>query len=374
MQIDTSKTAVNISSDESYSNEAKSSRLVAQDLTDALGKVPVLRISRLSSICEKSEIYLKLEACNPGGSIKEKNAAYLIKDAESAGLLKPGGTIVESSSGNFGIGLAMIGAARGYRVIIVVDAKLPEPMRRMLLAYGAELIDVPLSEADEHGSMQVARMEKAKELALNIPLAWYPCQHLNPLNPLAHKYYTACELEEIFGEKIGTIVVGVSTAGQIAGISQYYRERHRPTRIIGVDAAGSAILGTPPHPYKMTGMGLSFIPPNFKPHYIDAAYSVSDSLAFSVCRVLARKEGLLLGASTGAIIAAALADTIRNPQAFPVVVINPDRGDRYLDTIYNDEWIAKHNIKLLNDAELEKAYQHLDPLPENVWRANSRYQ
>lgn len=374
MQIDLSNSKLNTEFDEIHPTKAKRNPLVAQDLTQALGKVPVLRISRLSSICETSEIYLKLEACNPGGSIKEKNAAYLIKDAESKGILKPGGTIVESSSGNFGIGLAMIGAARGYRVMIVVDAKSPGTMRKMLAAYGAELVDVPLSEADEHGSMQVARMKKAKALAQSLPLAWYPCQHLNPLNPLAHKYYTANELEELFGENIGTIVVGLSTAGQIAGISQYFRERNRTTRIIGVDVAGSAILGTPPHPYKMTGLGLSFVPPNFKPHQIDAAYSVSDSLAFSVCRRFARKEGLLLGASTGAIMAAALADIIRNPQASPVVVINPDRGDRYLDTIYNDEWIANHNIKLLNDEELEKAYQKLDPIPENVWRSNSRHQ
>lgn len=343
---------------------------LAQDLTEALGNVPILRLNRLSELCQQHEIYLKLESCNPGGSIKEKNAAYLVQNAEKMGWLAPGSTIVESSSGNFGIGLAAIGAARGYRVKIVVDAKTPTPIRRMLAAYGAELVDVPLSAADANGSMQVARMQKAKEIAQIIPNAWYPCQHLNPDNPTAHELFTAKEIEKEFGGAPDAIAIGVSTAGQLAGIGRYFRDKYPQTRIIAVDVAGSAIFGTPPHPYKMTGLGLSFVPPNFDPEMVDAAYCVSDRLAFSVCHALARQEGLLLGASTGAIVAAALADARHYSRPQRMVLLNPDRGDRYLETVYNPQWLLQQGIELLEAEALATAIDTLQSLPLSLARGD----
>jgi cysteine synthase len=330
------------------------------DVTQALGKVPIVRLNQIHSLCQYHNIYLKLESCNPGGSIKEKNAAYLVKDAEKQGLLSPGGTIVESSSGNFGIGLAIVGAVKGYRVKIVIDAKTSPTIRRMLTAYGAELVEIPLSAMDASGSMQVARMEKAEELARQIPHAWYPCQHKNPRNTGAHNIYTAREIESAFGGTPDAIVIGVSTAGQLGGISSYFQQKYPQTRIIGVDVAGSAIFGTPRHPYKMTGLGLSFIPPNFDFQALDAAYSVDDCLAFSVCHALARQEGMLLGASTGAIVAAALADSARfdNPQT--MLLLNPDRGDRYLETVYNLDWLTEQGLLLLENADLIQAIENLE--------------
>lgn len=339
---------------------------LSRDVTEAVGMVPIVRLNRLGELCQRHDFYLKLESCNPGGSIKEKNAVYLIRDAEKRGLLAPGGTIVESSSGNFGIGLAMIGATRGYRVIIVVDAKTAPPMRRMLEAYGAELVDVPLSAADPSGSMQVARMQKASSLASLIPGAWYPCQHKNPRNPDAHAVFTAREISAAFGGAPDVIVLGVSTAGQLGGISRYFKKHYPATRIVGVDVAGSAIFGTPRHPYKMTGLGLSFVPPNFDPEVLDAAYSVNDSLAFSVCHVLARKEGLLLGASTGAIVAAALAYGARSSSHQRMVLLNPDRGDRYLETVYNRSWLEEQGIDLLQEPELTATISSLPPVPKNI--------
>ena len=341
---------------------------LARDITEAIGHVPIVRLNRLNSLCQQHEFYLKLESCNPGGSIKEKNAVYLVQHAERTGLIAPGGTIVESSSGNFGIGLAMIGAARGYRVMIVVDAKTPPPIRRMLAAYGAELVDVPLSAADANGSMQVARMEKAKELAQIIPGAWYPCQHRNPENPTAHEQFTAREIEQAFPVAPDVIVIGVSTAGQLGGISRYFKQRYPQTRIVGVDVAGSAIFGTPSHPYKMTGLGLSFVPPNFDPMVLDAAYSVSDRIAFSVCHALARREGLLLGASTGAIVAAALAYGKQHPSPQRMVLLNPDRGDRYLETVYNPQWLSQQGIELLEDSALTATINALQSVPLNLVR------
>ena len=341
----------------------------AADVTEALGLVPIVRLNQIHSTCRTHKLYLKLEACNPGGSLKEKNAAFLIKRAEKDGLLKAGGTIIESSSGNFGIGLAMVGAARGYHVMIVVDAKTAPPMRRMLSAFGAELIDVPLSEADANGSMQVARMNRAASLAKEIPGAWYPCQHLNPLNPEAHHDFTAKEIEAAFHGAPDVIVVGVSTAGQLGGISKFFRTNYPQTKIVGVDVAGSVVFGTPPKPYKMTGLGLSFVPPNYNPELIDEAYTVDDQLAFSMCHFLARKEGLLLGASTGAIVAAGLSYAMGlNQEGLNILMINPDRGDRYLETVYNHEWLEQQKIKIIGQENLEESLVALKPVPTAVLR------
>lgn len=354
-------------------HEHKTESMLAETFSQVVGRVPTLRLHRLSAECAKHKLYLKLEACNPGGSIKEKNAVYLIEDAERRGLLKPGGTIVESSSGNFGIGLAMVGASRGYRVMIVVDAKTAPPMRRILRAYGAELIDVPLSEADANGSMQVARMRRAAELAAAIPGAWYPCQHRNPVNPHAHYEYTAREIMRDFaGEPPEVIVIGVSTAGQLAGVSRYFRTHHPRVKLIGVDVAGSVIFNTPAHPYKMTGLGLSFVPPNYTPTQIDQAYVVDDQLSFSVCRALARYEGLLLGASTGAIVAAGLAYASKQVDPCRILMINPDRGDRYLETVFNDDWLSQQGLSIFTDEALAEQIKRLEPVPLPVIQGTAR--
>lgn len=342
--------------------DSPAQKSLLQDVTQAVGKVPIVRLNRVSDLCQQHDLYLKLESCNPGGSIKEKNAVYLVNDAEEKGLLKPGGTIVESSSGNFGVGLAIVGAARGYRVMIVVDAKTAPPMRRMLAAYGAELVDVPLSAADKNGSMQVARMEKAKALSREIPGAWYPCQHLNPANPHAHTIYTAKEIEKAFGGAPDAIVVGISTAGQLAGIASYFREHYPAVEIVGVDVAGSVVLGTPAHPYKMTGVGLSFVPPNFHTEHLDAAFSISDALGFSFCHALAKKEGLLLGGSTGAILAAGLSYARLQRRRKSILMVNPDRGDRYLETIFNTEWLKKNELRILEGEALSLAVRDLAPV------------
>ncbi|WP_199246097.1 cysteine synthase family protein [[Phormidium] sp. ETS-05] len=344
---------------------------LCQNVTEALGGVPIVLLNRIHPLCEQHHLYLKLESCNPGGSIKEKNAAYLVDEAERLGLLKPGGTIVESSSGNFGIGLAIVGATRGYRVMIVIDAKTTPTIRRMLAAYGAELVEVPLSAADAQGSMQVARMQKAQELTQNIPGAWYPCQHNNPSNTEAHAIWTAREIEAAFQGAPDAIVIGVSTAGQLGGISRYFKSRYPHTRIIGVDVAGSAIFGTPRHPYKMTGLGLSFVPPNFDPQVLDAAYIVGDGLAFSLCHAIAKQEGMLLGASTGAIVAAALADARQWTAPQTMLLLNPDRGDRYLETIYNTDWLAQQGLTLLQEEKLAQAIQHLESVPLDIVRRSA---
>jgi cysteine synthase len=331
---------------------------IAQDFTEAVGSVPIVRVNKVSAQCQKHQLYFKLESCNPGGSIKEKNAVCLVNQAEAAETLQPGGTIIESSSGNFGIALAMVGAVRGYRVKIVIDAKTSPTMRRILTAHGAELVEVPLHMADGHGSMQIARMDKAQELATNIPGAWYPCQHLNPHNPDAHEIYTAKEIETAFAGAPDVIVIGVSTAGQVAGISRYFKKHYPNTKIVGVDVAGSAVFGTPRFSYKMTGLGLSFTPPNFDLSLLDVAYTVSDQVAFSFCHQIAQCEGLLLGASTGAILAGGLAYAqAESHHSLKILMLNPDRGDRYLETVYDHTWLQNNQINLLSKDQLELEIQ-----------------
>ncbi|MDE1460710.1 cysteine synthase family protein [Spartinivicinus poritis] len=334
----------------------------ANDLYDAIGKVPIVRLNQLHTLCEKHKVYVKLDSCNPSGSIKDKNAVYLIKQAELQGLLKPGGTIIESSSGNFGLALASIGASKGYKVIIVIDAKTPPPVVKMLRAYGAELVEVPLTLADSAGSMQKARMAHAHKLAKEIVNSFYPCQHLNPDNPAAHQEYTAKEIAEAFSTPPDAVVVGVSTAGQLAGIARYFRDYSPSTKIICVDVAGSAVLGMPRHAYKMIGLGLSFVPPVFERRYLDYGYNVTDQIAFSMCHQLASKEGLLLGASTGAIVSAGLAYLQAQSRAVTIVLINPDRGDRYLDTVYDVKWLEQHDLALLNRCELMQAINNMQPV------------
>ncbi|MCF2151728.1 cysteine synthase family protein [Desmonostoc muscorum LEGE 12446] len=343
-------------------NRNRYKKIGSVDVTQALGNVPIVRLGNISGVCLESECLLKLESCNPGGSIKEKNAVYLVTRAEEEGLLTPGGTIIESSSGNFGVGLAMVGAARGYRVIIVVDAKTAPPFRRMLAAYGAELVDVPLHEADESGSMQKARMKRAKELAATIPHAWYPCQHLNPLNLEAHSYYTAREIEAHFPSDLDAVVVGVSTAGQIMGIARYLLPRFPGLQVVGVDVEGSVIMGTPAKPYKMTGIGLSFFPPNLDLSLLSRAYVVPEAIAYSVCHALARREGLLLGASTGAIVAGGLHLARELGPDARILMINPDRGDRYLETVYDANWLDHHGFALIEGEHLDDAIASLSPV------------
>ena len=345
-----------------WNHHSKWKNTTTTDVTQALGNVPIVKLKNISPVCSISDCLVKLESCNPGGSIKEKNAVYLITQAEEEGLLVPGGTIIESSSGNFGVGLAMVGAVRGYRVMIVVDAKTPPPFRRMLTAYGAELVDVPLHEADESGSMQKARMKRARELAATIPDAWYPCQHLNPLNSEAHSYFTAREIEAHFAGNLDAVVVGVSTAGQIMGIARYLRPRFPNIRIVGVDVVGSVIMGTPAKPYKMTGIGLSFFPPNLDLSLLDRAYVVPEDLAYSVCHTLARREGLLLGASTGAIVAGGLHLARELGAGARILMINPDRGDRYLETIYDADWLERHGFILKQGENLNNAIASLNPV------------
>ena len=335
----------------------RTSHLLCNEVGEAVGEVPIVRLHRVTSVCKRVDCYVKLESCQPGGSIKEKNAVFLVGEAERSGELGPGGTIIESSSGNFGVALAMIGAARNYRVVIVVDAKTTPTFRRLLKAYGAELVEV--SDTDGTGSMQRARIAKATEIAQQTAGGWYPCQHYNPKNPDAHALLTAREIERAFEGRLDALVVGISTGGQLSGLARYLKPRYPDLVLVGVDVQGSVIFDPDPAPYKMTGIGLSFRPPNLDYNALHSAYVVPENLAYSMCHALAQHEGLLLGSSSGAIVSAGLHFAQSLAAGSRICMINPDHGNRYLETIYDEQWLLDNEFTLIPAEHVDVAVEQL---------------
>lgn len=300
-------------------------------------------VSLKESTYYDSTVLVKLERTNPGGSVKDRSALYLIEEAERTGKLIPNGTIIESSSGNFGISLAMIGAAKNYRVIILVDPKTTSTNLRILKAYGAEVIVV--TEKDDLNSYHKTRIALANKLHQEIPNSFRPDQCFNILNSEAHYHSTAKELLAQ-GQSLDYVIVSTSTGGQLGGISEYFKQNSPHTKIIAVDIEGSSIFGGPSHGYLMPGMGLGWTPNNIRDiSLVDYAYKISDDDAFMACRVLALQEGLLLGGSSGACFMAALNIALQ-VKSKNIAFVAADSGDHYLETIYNPDWLRQNGLSI----------------------------
>ena len=329
-----------------------------KNILACLGDSPIISIDKINRLCG-TNVVVKLEKTNPGGSIKDRPAVYIIDYAERHGLLSPGGTIIESSSGNFGISLAMIGAAKDYRVIILVDPKTTETNIALMKAYGAEVIVV--DQKDDSGSYHKTRIQLANELAMRIPGAYRPDQCFNVLSCFAHKQSTA---QEIFDQTDGDIagaVAAVSTGGQIGGLAEFFSEQSRKYVLAAVDAYGSTIFGGTAHAYKIPGVGLSWTPTNIADvNKIDFIYRIKDEMAFAAARVLCRNEGILVGVSSGAVLLAALALSRQLKNTQPLVAILGDSGERYLQTLFNDTWLNANDIS--TDTSLDSLTKLLDGL------------
>ncbi|MDA7027393.1 cysteine synthase family protein [Bacillus sp. CLL-7-23] len=316
-------------------------------VTDLVGNTPCITMQNISG--KYANLHLKIERGNPAGSIKDRPALYMIEQAEKMGKLKPGDTIIESSSGNFGISLAMIGAAKGYHVLILVDPKTTQANLNMLKAYGAEVIVV--QEKDDSGSYHKTRIKLANELHREIPNSFRPDQCFNPTNADAHYNITAPEIASQFPDGLDAIVLAVSTGGQTGGISRYFKEHYPQTKIVVVDAIGSSIFSGDEHGYLLPGMGLSWTPTNIENiNLIDEIYKVPDESAFIACRTLAKHEGILVGGSTGASLVAAL-KVAEAEEMKDVLCLASDSGERYLNTIYNDDWMKSQHLNLKADPE-----------------------
>ena len=271
-----------------------------------------------------ADIFAKLEYLNPGGSIKDRAAIGMIKKAEEEGKLKPGGVIVEATAGNTGIGLALIGVNRGYRVIVVVPEQFSEEKVKIMRALGAEVTRTPEPEG-----MQGA-IRKVKELAAEIPGAFMALQFENPANPDYHHDTTAKEIFDQMEGRIDAVVIGVGTGGTFTGIARYMKEHLQNVHCVAVETEGSVLQGGPAGKHKVEGIGASFMPKTFDASVADEIIMVTDVDAFSMVKELAAKEGVLGGSSTGAIIFAALQVAKKLGRGKRVVTVAPDSAERYM--------------------------------------------
>lgn len=329
------------------------------DILSTIGRTPLITIPNTNRQTE-GQVLFKYERLNPGGSIKDRPALHIVQEAERRGWLRPGGTIIESSSGNFGISLAMIGAARGYRVIILADPKTTGANLALLKGFGAEVIVV--TEQDDSGSYHKTRIALANKLAREIEGAYRPDQCFNLLNGEVHFQSTAREIVEACGGKLAAFVTAVSTGGQLGGISRYLKTYAPGVQVVGVDAAGSTVFGGEPEPYRIPGVGLSWTPVNLDLTLIDRAYKITDEQAFLAARAFARNEGILMGPSSGAcgLVALKLAQELAPEER--VVCMISDGGERYIQTLFDDEWMASQGFAAVPDAEaLRETARELQP-------------
>jgi cystathionine beta-synthase len=287
-------------------------------------------------------VVAKLEALNPGGSVKDRIAVPMIEAAERAGLLKPGGTIVEPTSGNTGVGLAMAAAARGYRCVFVMADKQSEEKRALLRAYGAEVMICP-TDVDPDDERSYYRV--SDRLAREIPGAWKPDQYANPANPEAHYRTTGPEIWEGTQGRITHFVAGIGTGGTISGAARYLRERNARVMVVGADPEGSVFSGDIPRPYLTEGVGEDFWPDTYNRQACDLIVRVSDRDALLTARHATRTEGILMGESCGTALWAAL-QTARQEAAEEAVfvVLLPDSGRNYLGKLYSDEWLRRVGV------------------------------
>jgi cysteine synthase A len=296
---------------------------VAENITELVGQTPMLHLRRLVPQ-GSAQIFAKLEYLNPGGSVKDRAAIGMIERAESEGRLKAGGTIVEATAGNTGIGLALIGVNKGYRVIVCVPEKFAEEKVKVMRALGAEVIRTPDAEG-----MQGA-IKKAKEIAATVPDSFTALQFENPANPDFHHRTTAAEIYQQMQGRVDAVVVGVGTGGTFTGIARYMKEKNPSIHCVAVETQGSVLQGGKPGPHKVEGIGSSFVPATFNRNVCDEIIAVNDHDAFEMVAQLARDEGVLGGSSAGANVAAAVQVAKRLGAGKTVVTIIPDSAERYM--------------------------------------------
>ena len=297
--------------------------MLANDILRTIGNTPHIRINRLFG--NRHNVYVKSERSNPGGSIKDRIALSMVEAAEAAGLLKPGSTIVEPTSGNTGVGLAMVAAVKGYKLVLVMPDSMSVERRRLMLAYGARFELTP-REKGMNGSIA-----RATELLKEIPQSWMPQQFENPANIEVHARTTALEIAADFPSGIDALITGVGTGGHLTGCAQVLKDRWPKLRVYAVEPSASPVIsGGKPSPHPIQGIGAGFIPKNLHTALLDGTIQVEAEAAREMARRCAREEGMLVGISSGATLAAIAQKLPDLPEGATVLGFNYDTGERYL--------------------------------------------
>jgi cystathionine beta-synthase len=309
-------------------------------ILQSVGWTPLVRLRRLAADVPAT-ICVKVESLNPGGSVKDRVGMAMVAEAEQRGLLRPGGTLIEATAGNTGVGLALVAAVKGYRCIFVLPDKMSSEKILLLKAYGAEVVitptNVPPDSPDSYNGV-------ADRLAREIPGAWRPNQFANLSNPEIHYRTTGPEIWEQTEGKVTAFVCGVGTGGTISGVGRYLKERNPNVKIIGADPEGSVLSGGSPQPWKVEGIGEDYVPRTFNSQVVDEWIRIGDAEAFRVARELARREGILSGGSSGTSVAAALRYARRLTKDDVVVGVICDTGRNYLSKFFDDEWLKANNL------------------------------
>ena len=300
--------------------------MIYSSITELVGRTPLVEVSGFEN--QKARIVVKVEAFNPGGSVKDRIALAMIEDAEKKGVLKPGATIIEPTSGNTGVGLAWVGVAKGYRTILTMPETMSVERRNLLKAYGAKLELTPGTEGMK------GAIARAEQLRATIPGAVILGQFVNPANPAIHEQTTGEEVWTDTDGKVDIFVAGVGTGGTVSGVGSALKKHNSAVKVVAVEPASSAVLTTGvPGKHKIQGIGEGFVPSTYNPDAVDEVMTVTDDDAFAGARKLARTKGLLVGISSGAAFSAALALARKDENAGKLIVaLLPDTGERYLST------------------------------------------
>lgn len=300
--------------------------MIYSSITELVGRTPLVEVSGFEN--QKARIVVKVEAFNPGGSVKDRIALAMIEDAEKKGVLKPGATIIEPTSGNTGVGLAWVGVAKGYRTILTMPETMSVERRNLLKAYGAKLELTPGTEGMK------GAIARAEQLRATIPGAVILGQFVNPANPAIHEQTTGEEIWADTDGKVDIFVAGVGTGGTVSGVGSALKKHNSAVKVVAVEPASSAVLTTGvPGKHKIQGIGAGFVPSTYNPDAVDEVMTVTDDDAFAGARKLARTKGLLVGISSGAAFSAALALARKDENAGKLIVaLLPDTGERYLST------------------------------------------